>query len=111
MPSSLLIDQIVSADMPMTDYMGGGGDGARLTGIGLLMQTVTPGAGNLLITVQYFDGNVNQQLNAAMALTAGNSISTTWPDLYQDLSGPVSIQFTYLGGIVSGTCLVRIPST
>lgn len=92
----------------MTDYLGGGGLGEDLLDFGLSMIVNTPGLGNLLCTLQYYDGQATQQLNVSLNLTVGNALIQSWPNIWHDLSGAVSMQLTYLGGIVSGTCDVKL---
>lgn len=82
-----------------------------LRSLGISMKTVTPGLGNLLATIDYYDGDVAQSLNISLALTAGNAITNVWPDLWCEAGvppiGDFNLTLTYLGA-VSGTCLVRV---
>lgn len=107
---TLAFNSVISANMPSMAVVGG----PLLPGlqnIGLSMKTVTPGLGTLLATVDYWDGDIVQTLNLALALTAGNAVTNVWPELWAESSTPplgdFNLTLTYLG-IVSGTGLVRL---
>jgi hypothetical protein len=103
-----MFQQTVSADAAMAEYYPPTFEGNRIWDFMVKMKTHTPGLGNLLCTLQYNDGEGPQTLNVACALIAGNYTVAAWPNEWRDTSQDVQLQFTYLGGIVSGTCDVEV---
>lgn len=107
---------LISANMGRTVIWGGPGNGggppnpvALLIDFGISMKTVTAGLGNLLATLEYTDASgTPQTLNVSELLTAGNALSNVWPGLWWDVNHDLALTFSYLGGIVSGTCQVDI---
>lgn len=108
MTTTTVFDTTITGNIAMTDWFGGGGSGEVLKDFVLDMKTHTAGLGNLLFTFQYYDGHATQQLNVSMLLTAGNYIQQQWPLVWEDLTQPMSVQWTYLGGIVSGSADVKL---
>lgn len=70
------------------------------------MKTNTPGAGTLLTTVRYNDGEGDQDLNVSLNLTAGAYAVAAWPCIWFDSAHPVSLAYTFLSA--GGTADVEI---
>lgn len=108
MTTSTIYDTLVTANVAKTDFIGSGGTGEDLKDFALSIETHTAGLGNLLATLEYFDGQNVQQLNVSMLLTVANAIEQMWPNIWIDKSQSVSLQWTYLGGIVSGSADIKL---
>lgn len=103
--------EVVSADQAMTAYYPAsqyGDTDPAVWDVVVKMKTHTAGLGTLLATIRYHDGEMLQDLNVALALTAGNYAIATWPDILRSASQPVSVAYTFLAGLVSGVCDVTI---
>lgn len=70
------------------------------------LKTNTAGAGQLLVTLRYGDGEGDQDLNVALNLTAANYAVVAWSDLFVDTTHNLQLAFTYLAP--GGTCDVTI---
>jgi hypothetical protein len=92
--------EIVSVDQVATEYLpaatGYGDTEPAMWDIAIKIKTHTPGAGTLLATVTYHDGEGFQDLNTALGLTAGNYSLVSWPCVLRDPSHPVSVAYTFL---------------
>lgn len=72
------------------------------------LKTSTAGAGTLLVTLQYNDGEGTQDITVGLALTAGAYSVNTFSGLWRKTSEIVSIKYEYQAAIVDGECEVYI---
>lgn len=100
------IPEVVTADQALTSYYPAsqiGDTDPALWDVVVKIKTHTAGLGTLLVTVRYHDGEGLQDLNVALALTAGNYAIAAWPGILRSASQPVSVGYTFLAGLVSGS--------
>lgn len=109
MSAALVAPVEISADAAMSEYYSAtafSGGPFELLDIAVKMKTHTAGLGTLLVTVRYDDGEGPQDLNVALALTAGNYSVATWPNIWRDTSVNIQAAFQYL--VPGGTCDVEV---
>lgn len=98
-----LVDQTVSADIVGQLLLGGNAVGEKITQLWLKMKTVTPGAGQLLVGINYGDSEGVQTINVALNLTAGNYTEPPF-EIWWDYAVDVTLDCTFLSP--GGTCSV-----
>lgn len=76
------------------------------------IKTHTPGAAQLLVTLQYDDEEGPQQCNAALSLVAGSYIVTPFTSLWRSNAVNVTLAFQFLGAVgnpaIDGTADVTV---
>lgn len=100
--------QTVVAAAAMAVYIPAQNAGNQIYDFMVKLKTHTPGLGTLLCTLRYDDGEGPQDLNVALTLTAGGYAVAAWPNEWYDTSKDVELEFSYLAGLVSGSCDVEI---
>lgn len=103
-----IFQQLVAADAAMAEFYPATSEGNRIYDFMVKIKTHTAGLGTLLLTLRYDDGEGPQDLNVALALTAGNYTVAAWPNEWRDTTRNVQLQFTYLAGLVSGSADVEV---
>lgn len=101
-----LFQQEVTAAAAMAEYYIATNEGHQIWDFMVKMKTNTAGAGQLLVTIRYNDGEGPQDLNVALNLTAGNYLVAPFPNEWRDTSQNIQLEFTYLAA--GGTCDVEI---
>lgn len=96
----------VTADIAMTSYWTALNCGHQIYDFMIKMKTHTAGAGQLLATIRYDDGEGPQDLNAALNLTAGNYIAQPFPNEWMNTAVDIQLGLTFLAA--GGTCDVEI---